>query len=121
MRGRGERVVSGPGLWGIAQTDAGPLCPAAAAQSTGVGGTKGLVGGAKSGGGRRAEEEAMETLTQVPAVLGRVSAQAGVLVVLVLLAQWLFRRHLTPRWRCALWGLVMLRLLLPVSLSSSAS
>ena len=29
--------------------------------------------------------------------LGRISVQAGVLVLMVLLAQWLFRRELTPR------------------------
>ncbi len=53
--------------------------------------------------------------------LGRLSLQGGVLVLLVLAVQWLFRRHLTPRWRCALWFLVMARLLLPVSPGSAAS
>src|ERR1700690_422054 len=53
--------------------------------------------------------------------LGRVSAQAGVLVLVVLLAQWVFRRQLTPRWRCALWLLVAVRLILPFSLSSTTS
>src|SRR5579864_7417292 len=53
--------------------------------------------------------------------LGRVSAQAGVLVVLVLLAQLLFRRQLSPRWRSALWLLVMVRLSLPVSIGSVVS
>jgi beta-lactamase regulating signal transducer with metallopeptidase domain len=53
--------------------------------------------------------------------LGRVSAQAALLVFLVLLAQWLFKSRLTPRWRCALWLLPAIRLLLPVSISSTVS
>jgi len=53
--------------------------------------------------------------------LGRTSAQAGVLVVLVLAVQWLFRKQLTPRWRCALWWLVVVRLCLPWSLNSVVS
>jgi beta-lactamase regulating signal transducer with metallopeptidase domain len=54
-------------------------------------------------------------------LLGRTSAQAAVLVLLVLAVQWLFRRQLTPRWRCALWLLVAARLLLPISFSSETS
>ncbi len=54
-------------------------------------------------------------------VLGRTSVQAGLLVVLVLGVQWLLRKQLTPRWRCALWLLVVGRLLLPVSLGSGVS
>lgn len=53
--------------------------------------------------------------------LGRISLQAGVLVLLVLLAQRIFRRQLTARWRCALWMLVIVRLLLPFSPGSAAS
>jgi len=53
--------------------------------------------------------------------LGRTSLQAGLLVLLVLVVQWLFRRQLTPRWRCALWLLVALRLVLPISFSSETS
>lgn len=53
--------------------------------------------------------------------LARLSLQAGVLVLLVLLAQGIFRRHLTARWRCALWMLVIVRLLLPFSPGSAAS
>src|SRR6185503_17770839 len=49
------------------------------------------------------------------------SLQAGVLVVLVLLVQWLFRRQLTSRWRFALWWLVLVRLLLPVGPQSAVS
>ena len=65
----------------------------------------------------------METVNaaQFLSALGRISMQAGVLVLVVLLAQWLFRRQLTPRWRCALWLLVVVRLMLPLSLTSSAS
>lgn len=54
-------------------------------------------------------------------LLGKTSAQAGVLVVLVLAAQWLFRKQLTPLWRCNLWLLVAARLLLPFSFSSAVS
>src|SRR5688500_11974990 len=53
--------------------------------------------------------------------LVRLSAQAGALVVLVLLVQWLFRKQLTPRWRCALWFLVIARLVLPLAPGSAAS
>jgi len=65
----------------------------------------------------------METLNlSAPlTALGRASLQAGLLVLLVLLAQWLFRGQLTPRWRSALWLLVVVRLLLPVSFTSATS
>lgn len=49
------------------------------------------------------------------------SGQAAVLVVLVLVAQWLLRHRLAPRWRHALWWLVVLRLVLPVSFESLVS
>ncbi len=53
--------------------------------------------------------------------LARSSAQAGVLALLILVVQAVFRRQLSPRWRCALWLLVVARLLVPVSLNSAAS
>jgi beta-lactamase regulating signal transducer with metallopeptidase domain len=62
-----------------------------------------------------------EVVAQFLQSLGRVSAQAGVLVLLILLAQGLLGRWLTPRWRCALWLLVIVRLLLPVSLPNRIS
>src|SRR5437867_3152123 len=40
---------------------------------------------------------------------------------MILLAQWLFRRWLTPPWCCALWLLVAARLLLPVSVPTRFS
>ena len=49
------------------------------------------------------------------------SIQASVLVLLVLMVQWVFRRQLTSRWRFALWWVVLLRLLLPVNLESAVS
>jgi len=55
------------------------------------------------------------TLEQVLVWVGRTSWQASVLVVLVLVAQRLFQTRLTPRWRYALWWLVLLRLILPVA------
>ncbi|HXU79239.1 MAG TPA: M56 family metallopeptidase, partial [Methylomirabilota bacterium] len=53
--------------------------------------------------------------------LGRVSLQAAVMVLVVLAAQGLLRKQLTPRWRCALWLLVVARLLLPVSFGTAVS
>jgi bla regulator protein BlaR1 len=53
--------------------------------------------------------------------LWRASWQATVLVVLVLLMQWLLRRHLSPRWRHALWLLVVIRLALPWTPESGVS
>jgi beta-lactamase regulating signal transducer with metallopeptidase domain/uncharacterized GH25 family protein len=49
------------------------------------------------------------------------SLQAGVLVLLVLLLQWVFRRQLTNRWRFALWWIVLARLLLPFNPESTIS
>jgi beta-lactamase regulating signal transducer with metallopeptidase domain len=44
----------------------------------------------------------------------RISWQASILVLLVLAAQYLFRKQLPQRWRYVLWLLVLVRLLLPV-------
>ena len=41
------------------------------------------------------------------------SWQAGILAFLVVLAQTVFRRQLSPGWRYGLWLLVIVRLLLP--------
>ena len=49
------------------------------------------------------------------------SLQAGALVLLVLAVQWIFRRHLTSRWRFALWWIVLARLLLPFGPQSAVS
>ena len=53
--------------------------------------------------------------------LGRNSLQAATLAAAVLLVQWALGRHLQPRWRCALWLLVVVRLLVPFSLDSVTS
>ncbi len=53
--------------------------------------------------------------------LFHASWQASVLIVLVLLAQWLFRNQLTPRWRYSLWLLVVIRLAMPFSAESGLS
>lgn len=63
----------------------------------------------------------MNSLNPLLQGLGRVSVEAAALVVLVLLAQAVFRRKLSPRWRCGLWLLVVGRLLLPVSFGSAVS
>ena len=57
--------------------------------------------------------DAMESFTDW---LLNSSLQAAVLVGAVMLAQRLVRKQLTPRWRCALWWLVLLRLLLPAAM-----
>jgi beta-lactamase regulating signal transducer with metallopeptidase domain len=49
------------------------------------------------------------------------SAQAAVLVVLVLLVQFLFKRRLTCGWRFMLWWVLLLRLALPFNPSSALS
>ena len=49
------------------------------------------------------------------------SLQAGVLVLLVLFVQGVFRRQLTARWRFALWWLVLLLLLMPFRPQSAFS
>ena len=54
-------------------------------------------------------------------VLGRSSIEAGILVLLVCAVRWLFRKQLTPQWRCAFWLLVAIRLLLPFSFTSVTS
>ena len=53
--------------------------------------------------------------------LWRMSWQASVLVLLVLIAQRVFRSRLTPQWRFSLWWLVLLRLMLPVAPESAWS
>jgi beta-lactamase regulating signal transducer with metallopeptidase domain len=58
--------------------------------------------------------------SHLPGLL-KMSAQASVLIVLVLVSQWVCGRRLQPRWRCALWLLVLLRLALPWNIPSPAS
>ncbi|NJL19072.1 MAG: hypothetical protein HC901_01855 [Bdellovibrionaceae bacterium] len=50
-----------------------------------------------------------------------ISWQASLLVLAVLLVQTIFRKWLNPRWYYALWLLVVLRLLLPVTPESPVS
>lgn len=54
-------------------------------------------------------------IDRLPGLVWRASWQASVLVLLVLAAQWLCGRRLAPKWRYALWLLVVVRLLLPVT------
>jgi beta-lactamase regulating signal transducer with metallopeptidase domain/uncharacterized GH25 family protein len=51
----------------------------------------------------------------------RTSWQAAVLALLVLAVQWIFQKRLSASWRHALWLLVLVRLLLPVSPHSALS
>src|SRR6266542_6564040 len=48
-------------------------------------------------------------------VLWRCSWQASVLAAVVLIVQFALRKRLSARWRHALWGIVLLRLLIPVT------
>src|SRR4051812_4882710 len=52
--------------------------------------------------------------------LGWHSLEASLLVGIVLLVQWRFRKQLGPQWSCALWLLVAARLL-PISVPSEFS
>jgi len=66
----------------------------------------------------------MNPLTESGDVLDwllNASLQAALLVPVILLAQWLLRHRLSARWRFALWWLLILRLLLPVSFASPLS
>ncbi len=53
--------------------------------------------------------------------LWRATWQASIVILMVLVAQWVLKRHLNPRWRHALWFLVVLRLALPSTLESQVS
>jgi len=61
-----------------------------------------------------------EIFAHLPLLL-KMSVEASILILLVLAAQWLFGRRLKPRWRYALWFLVLLRLALPWTIPSPAS
>ena len=63
----------------------------------------------------------MPTLFPHPTGLPKISVEASILIVLVLAVQWLCGRRLQPRWRCALWLLVLLRLALPWTIPSPTS
>ena len=63
----------------------------------------------------------MQTFFTHVSVLLRISWQASILIVLVLAAQWCCGNRLPPRWRYALWMLVLLRLALPWSFPSPVS
>jgi len=58
--------------------------------------------------------------THLPSLL-KASWQGAVLILLVLAVQWFFRRRLRPRWRYALWLLVLIRLALPWTLPAPVS
>src|ERR1022692_4122585 len=51
----------------------------------------------------------------------KASWQAAVIILLVLAAQYAFGRRWNPRWRHALWWLVVARLALPVTIPSTFS
>jgi beta-lactamase regulating signal transducer with metallopeptidase domain len=49
------------------------------------------------------------------------SWHASILVALILATQWMLRRRLAPAWRCGLWLLLLVRLLMPALPHSSVS
>ena len=63
----------------------------------------------------------LRDLEQVFGWLLTASWQASELALLVLLLQWVLRARLNPRWRYALWLLVLVRLLLPALPESALS
>jgi beta-lactamase regulating signal transducer with metallopeptidase domain len=63
----------------------------------------------------------MQTIYSNLPVLLRISGEASILILLVLVAQWCCGRRLQPRWRYALWLLVLLRLAVPLTIPSPAS
>ena len=52
-------------------------------------------------------------MNQLAAHLWQCSWQAAVVAAVVYIFQLLLRRRLAPSWRCALWSLVLVRLLIP--------
>src|SRR2546428_696796 len=66
-------------------------------------------------------ENFLSPLVGFGAWLLRNSFQASVVIGLVVLAQWVFQKKLSPRWRYALWSLVLIRLMLPLSPESTFS
>jgi beta-lactamase regulating signal transducer with metallopeptidase domain len=63
----------------------------------------------------------MERFAAILSWVGRVSAQASLLVLLILALQWILRSRLTASWRYALWWVVVLRLVLPLVPESTLS
>jgi len=61
-----------------------------------------------------------EIFARFPGLL-KISWEAAILIFLVLAAQWFCGGRLKPRWRYALWLLVVLRLALPATIPSPAS
>jgi beta-lactamase regulating signal transducer with metallopeptidase domain len=55
----------------------------------------------------------MQSLGTFAAWVGWSSLQACLLIPLILIVQRVCGGHLAPRWRYALWGLLILRLVLP--------
>lgn len=54
-------------------------------------------------------------------LVAQITWQATVVAGLILLAQWTFRKRLTPAWRYGLWFLLLARLLMPASFPSALS
>src|SRR5439155_23372089 len=60
-------------------------------------------------------------LVDILGVVFRNSWQSCVLIMLVLAVQWMFRKHLTVRWRYGLWFLVLIRLAVPFTTQTTFS
>jgi len=63
----------------------------------------------------------LEVLTSIFLWVVRASWQTAVLVCMILIVQWVFRNRLSPGWRYALWILVVVRLMMPMSPASPTS
>ncbi len=61
-----------------------------------------------------------EIYSHLPVLL-KMSGEASILILLALAAQWACGRRLKPRWRCALWLLVLVRLASPWTIPSPVS
>ncbi|MGI5893793.1 MAG: M56 family metallopeptidase [Candidatus Merdivicinus sp.] len=63
----------------------------------------------------------MDTLIEIFFALVKISLTAGIIAGIVLLVRVLIGKKLPRRLSYALWGLVLLRLILPISLPSPTS
>ena len=63
----------------------------------------------------------LESLTLAVQWIFETSLKASVLIVIILCLQWVLRHRLPAKWRYTLWGLLILRLVIPFELESRLS
>lgn len=49
------------------------------------------------------------------------SIMAGILAILIIIIKYIFKNTLGPKWHYAIWGLLIIRLIIPISIESSLS